>query len=123
MLARQGTCDAHEMLVDAMTGLRGDISKLYDLNRETSRDGAEVKERLSSVEAKLDAWHEEGERQQATLTAMLSSGLSRIEDMVKIKPKSPDPVKRKWGPQHTVALVGSIVGPGGIAAIILIFWK
>ncbi len=111
------TCgEVHSMLIETISGLKGNINELYSLNRETSKDSADIKERLSSVETKLDAWHEESERQQQNLTNILSTGLARIEKLA-------GGGRSKWGPTHTVALITGCIGPGGVLAIIMFFAK
>ena len=117
-MASKTTCGAHDLLVENVTHLRNSIGDLYSLNRKTTDEVSEMKVQLVEVVTKLDNWHEETERQQASLAETFKDGIGRIEEMIKAKPTYA--TRQRWRPAHTVALLSATLGPTGIAGVVSI---
>lgn len=114
-------CDAHELLVDVLNGLKKGQNQLYDLDREKAKEMAEIKESVARLEESTKAgfsavnqWQEAFEKKQETRDAELNANMSKLISLSS---------RRRWSPKMIVALVGAVIGPSGIAAIFLVFVK
>jgi hypothetical protein len=114
-MAPKTVCDAHGILVDVLDGLKKGQIQLYDLDREKAREMSEIRESVARLETStsagftaIETWQKAFEKKQSDRDAKIIESLSRAP-------------RAKWTPKTIIGLVGAIVGPSGIAALILLF--
>ena len=116
-------CEAHEMLVDVLGELKTGQKQLYDLDREKAKEMSEFKESVARLEESTKAgflavntWQESFEKKQKIRDDELNSNISKILSVSARK-------RWTWTPKMIFALAGAVFGPGGIAAIFMLFVK
>lgn len=114
-------CEAHELLVDVLNGLKQGQNQLYNLDREKAKEMSDIKESVARLEESTRAgfsavrtWQEEFEMKQQARDAELNGNMTKLLSMT---------ARRRWTPKTIIALIGAIVGPSGIAAILILFVK
>lgn len=114
-------CEAHELLVDVLNGLKQGQHQLYNLDREKAKEMSDIKESVARLEestrsgfSAVTAWQESFEKKQLERDADLSTNMGKLLSMT---------ARRRWTPKTIIALIGAIVGPSGIAAILILFVK
>lgn len=120
-MAPKTVCDAHDLLLQNLDGLKQGQKQLYDLDREKSDKMAEIKESVARLEESTKAgftavkeWQEAFEEKQGKRDAELNANMSKLIMLSS---------RRKWSPKAIIALASAIIGPTGIAAILILFVK
>lgn len=120
-MAPKTVCDAHDLLLQNLDGLKQGQKQLYDLDREKSDKMAEIKESVARLEESTKAgftavkeWQVAFEEKQGKRDAELNANMSKLIMLSS---------RRKWTPKSIVALIGAIGGGGGIAALLVLFIK
>lgn len=114
-------CEAHELLVEVLDGLKKGQNQLYDLDREKAKEMSDIKQSVARLEEStkagflsVQAWQESFETKQSARDLELNGNMSKLLSMT---------ARRRWTPKMVIALIGAIVGPSGIAAVLMIFVK
>ena len=114
-------CEAHELLVEVLDGLKKGQNQLYDLDREKAKEMSDIKQSVARLEEStkagflsVQAWQESFEAKQSARDLELNGNMSKLLSMT---------ARRKWTPKSIIALVGAIVGPTGIATVLVLFVK
>lgn len=114
-------CEAHELLTEVLDGLKNGQNQLYNLDREKAKEMSELKQSVTRLEESTKAgflavntWQESFEKKQLERDAALNVNMTKL-----LAASS----RRKWSSKAIIALAGAILGPGGIAAILIIFVK
>lgn len=114
-------CEAHELLVEVLDGLKKGQNQLYDLDREKAKEMSDIKQSVARLEEStkagflsVQAWQESFEKEQRGRDLELNGNMSKLLSMT---------ARRRWTPKMVIALIGAIVGPSGIAAVLMIFVK
>jgi len=117
-----GICDAHDLLLDNLNGLKAGQNQLYNLDREKTDKMAEIKLSVARLEestkagfASVKEWQESFEEKQSKRDSELNANMSKLIAMS---------ARRKWTTGKIIALVSSIgVLGSGLGAIFIVFVK
>ena len=114
-------CEAHELLVEVLNGLKQGQNQLYNLDREKAKEMSDIKESVARLEEStragflaVTAWQDEFEAKQQARDAELNGNMTKLLSMT---------ARRRWTPKMIIALIGAVIGPSGIAAVLMIFVK
>lgn len=121
-MAPKSTCDAHDLLLQNLDGLKSGQNQLYNLDREKAEKMAEIKESVARLEESTKAgfsavkeWQESFEEKQRNRDMELNANMSKLIAMSS---------RRKWTAGKIIALVSSIgVLGSGLGAIFIVFVK
>ena len=120
-MAVKNECGAHSLLMQNLEGLKAGQNQLYNLDREKTTEMSEIKISVARLEESTKAgfsavkeWQESFEEKQCNRDAELNEKMSKLIMLSS---------RRKWTPKSIIALIGAIIGPTGIAAILVLFVK
>jgi hypothetical protein len=116
-----GICDAHDLLLDNLNGLKAGQNQLYNLDREKTDKMSDIKLSVARLEESTKAgfsavreWQEAFEEKQSKRDSELNANMSKLLAMSS---------RRKWTPKMVIALLTAVIGPSGIAAVIVLLVK
>jgi len=120
-MAEKGVCDAHGLLIQNLDGLKKGQDQLYNLDREKASQMSEIKLSVARLEestkagfASVKEWQESFEEKQNKRDQELGANMNKLLVLS---------ARRRWTPKMVVALLSAIIGPTGIAAVLILFVK
>lgn len=110
-------CEAHAGMAENISRVRDSQGELYSLLRSAADDSAKLSGRLIALEisnrdgfAAIASQLNEYERQNQTMMETVIKAINRQST-------------NRWTPKMVTTLLSVILGPSGIAAVIMIFSK
>jgi hypothetical protein len=110
-----GVCAAHDVIVNELNLVKGDISDIYSLIRDVTESVAESRTELATLRVSTESGLRNIEKYQVDSNKTTKESLIRIE--AALKPRLQ--IRRQWSAKAVISLVATILGSGGIGAVII----
>lgn len=120
-MAPRTECGAHSLLIQNLESLKSGQEQLYNLDRGKASEMSEIKLSVVRLEestkngfSAIHEWQESFEKKQSERDATLQASMNKVLSMY---------ASRRWSPKALIGLISAIVGPTGIAAVLVLFMK
>lgn len=110
-----GVCAAHDVIVNELNIVKGDISDIYSLIRDVTESVAESRTELATLRVSTESGFRNIEKYQVDSNKTTKESLIRIEAALKPRLQT----RRQWSAKAVISLVATILGSGGIGAVII----
>lgn len=117
-MAPRAVCDAHEILVGVLDGLKEGQNQLYNLDREKAKEMSALRESVARLEESTTAGFSANETWQKTFESAQRERDAKILESIKRSP-----ARAKWTPKAIIGLVGAIGGSSGVLTFLMHFLK